>query len=162
MNEPVMMRPMHSGEETEVCDLVRRVFNEFIAPSYSQAGIDEFFKYAQADALAQRSQNNHFVLLAVSAGRPVSMLEIREYRHVSMLFVDRSFQRQGISRALLRQALAECRRIKPDLRQVTVHAAPNSVIIYERLGFRAVSSEQVINGMRFTSMMLDLASEGIP
>ncbi len=148
---------MHSGEETKVFDLVRRVFNEFVAPSYSQEGRDEFFKYAQADALAQRSQNNHFVLLAIVAGQPVGMIEMRDHRHVSMLFVDRSFQRRGISRALLRQALDECRRAKPDLSQVTVHAAPNSVLIYERLGFRATSSEQVSNGLRFTSMMLELA-----
>ncbi len=123
---------MRPGEESEVCDLVKRVFDEFIAPYYSQEGIDEFFRYAQPDALAQRSQNNHFVLLAVAEGRPVGMLEMRDYGHVSMLFVEAAFQRQGISRALLRQALDEGRRHKPDLSQVTVHAAPNSVPASER------------------------------
>jgi GNAT superfamily N-acetyltransferase len=157
MNESWIIRSMHKGEEIEVFDLVQRVFDEFIAPLYTQEGIDEFFRYAQADALAQRSQNNHFVLLAIVAGQPVGMIEIRDNHHVSMLFVDRSFQHQGISRELLRQALNECHKHKPDLGQVTVHAAPNSVLIYERLGFRPVSSEQVINGMRFTSMILDLA-----
>ena len=54
MNEPLIIRPMRSGEETQVVDLVERVFNEFIAPLYTQEGVAEFFKYAQADALAQR------------------------------------------------------------------------------------------------------------
>ncbi len=157
MNESWIIRPMHEGEETETCDLVKRVFSEFIAPTYSQAGRDEFLRYAEPDALAQRSHGNHFVLLAVAETRPVGMLEMRDYGHVSMLFVDRSFQRQGLGRALLQQALDESRRHRPDLRQVTVHAVPNSVSIYEQLGFRPVSSEQVINGIRFVSMRLDLA-----
>ncbi len=156
MNEPLIIRPMRSGEETSVVDLVERVFNEFIAPLYTQEGVAEFFKYAQADALAQRSQNNHFVLLAVAADDPVGMIEIRDYGHVSMLFVDRAFQRQGLGRALLQQALNECRRHRPDLHQVTVHAAPNSIAAYERLGFRAVRPEQVNHGIRFTPMVLEL------
>src|SRR3974377_2179226 len=130
MNECWIIRPMQRGEETEVFDLVRRVFNEFVAPLYSQEGVDEFFRYAQPDALAQRSQNNHYVLLAVVERNPVGMIEIRDNCHVSMLFVDRSFQRQGISRALLQQAIDECRRHHPDLNQISVHAAPNSVPIY--------------------------------
>ncbi len=157
MNEPLIIRPMQGGEETEVFNLVRRVFNEFVAPSYSQEGVDEFFRYARPKALAQRSQNNHFVLLALVESYLAGMIEIRDNRHVSMLFVDRSFQRQGISRALLRQALDECRKTKPDLSQITVHATPNSVFIYQRLGFRPVSAEQVINGIRFVSMILELA-----
>ena len=154
MNEPLIVRPMHQGEESEVFNLVQRVFNEFIAPTYSQEGSDEFFRYAHSEALAQRSQNNHFVLLAVVEDNPVGMIDIRDNIHVSMLFVDRSFQRRGISRALLQQALDECRKQKPDLTQITVHAVPNSVPIYERLGFRPVSAEQVINGVRFVSMIL--------
>ncbi len=148
---------MRPGEESEVCDLVKRVFDEFVAPDYSQEGIDEFFRYSQPDALAQRSQNNHFVLLAVAEVRSVGMLEMRDYKHVSMLFVEAAFQRRGISRALLWQALDEGRKHKPNLSQVTVHAAPNSVRIYERLGFRAVNSEQLVNGMRFVPMLLELA-----
>ncbi len=85
MNETWIIRPMRPGEESEVCELVKRVFDEFIAPDYSQEGIDEFFGYAQSDALAQRSQNNHFVLLAIVEGRPVGMLEVRDYGHVRQL-----------------------------------------------------------------------------
>ncbi len=157
MNESWTIRPMHEGEETEVFDLIKRVFNEFIAPLYSQAGIDEFFRYAQPDALAQRSQHNHFVLLAVVDCKLVGMIEIRDYCHIAMLFVDRSFQRRGVSRALLQHGIDECRKHKPDLSQISMHAAPNSVPIYERLGFRPDYSEQVTDGIRFVPMMLELA-----
>ena len=157
MNESWIIRPMQPGEETQVFRLVERVFNEFVAPTYSEAGVAEFFRYAQVEELAQRSQTNHFVLLAVVERNPVGMIEVRDNRHVSMLFVDRSFQRQGICRALLQQAIDKCRRHHPDLNQISLHAAPNSVPIYERLGFRPEYSGQVIDGMRFIPMTLELA-----
>jgi len=97
------------------------------------------------------------VLLATVQNRMVGMIEIRDYQHVAMLFVDGAFQRKGISRKLLRQALEICRENKPELRQVTVHSSPNSVHVYKRFGFVPTSSEQVINGIRFTPMTLELA-----
>ena len=157
MIEPLIVRPMRKSEETEVSDLIIRVFNEFIAPSYSQEGINEFLKYAHPDALLFRSQKNHFVLLATVQNRMIGMIEIHDYRHVSMLFVDGSFQRKGISRELLRQALEICRKNEPGLCKVTVHSSPNSIHIYKRLGFLPTNSEQVINGIRFTPMTLELS-----
>ncbi len=156
MNEPLTFRSMQTGEETEVCNFVVRVFNEFIAPSYSQEGVAEFLKYVRPDALALRSKKNHFVWLAEAQNDIVGAIEIRDNDHVSLLFVDGSFQRKGISRELLRRALEICRRNKPELREITVHASPNSVQIYERLGFRQTNSEQAVNGIRFTPMTLGL------
>jgi ribosomal protein S18 acetylase RimI-like enzyme len=105
MDEALIFRSMGSEEETGVCDLVMRVFNEFIAPPYSREGVTEFLQYARPDALLYRSQKNHFVLLATAQNRIIGMIEIRDHYHVSMLFVDGSFQQRGVSRELLRRAL---------------------------------------------------------
>jgi predicted GNAT family N-acyltransferase len=160
MDEALIFRPMGTNEETEVCNLVISVFNEFIAPSYSQEGVNEFLKYAQPDALLYRSQKNHFVQLATAQNRIIGMIEIRDHHHVSMLFVDGLFHQKGVSRELLRRSLEICRRNKPELCEVTVNASPNSVHIYMRLGFHLTSSEQVINGIRFTPMTLELSKTG--
>ena len=157
LNGPLIFRPMEMGEETETCNLVVRVFNDLVAPQYSQEGVNEFLKYAQPDAFLRRSQRNHFALLATVPNRIIGMIEIRDDSHVSLLFVDRSSQRKGVGRELLRRALEICRGNKPELREVTVNASPNSVQIYARLGFRPTRSEQVINGIRFTPMILELS-----
>ena len=42
----LIYRAIKPGEENEVCSLVTRVFKSFVAPRYSQEGVDEFLKYA--------------------------------------------------------------------------------------------------------------------
>ena len=52
-----------------------------------------------------------------------------------------------------------CLERRRELREVTVNLSPNSVHTYERLGFRQVRPEQVVNGIRFTAMALDVPTE---
>jgi GNAT superfamily N-acetyltransferase len=157
MAEFLLYRPMNPGEESEVYHLVHRVFDEFVAPHYVQAGVEEFRKYVDPLALQQRSRENHFVLVATIPDKMVGMIEMRGHSHVSLLFVDKQFQGKGISRELLQRALTICRRHKPDLAQVSVNSSPNAVPIYERLGFVPWSPEQTVNGVRFVPMLLDLS-----
>jgi GNAT superfamily N-acetyltransferase len=147
-------RPMQPGEETAVYDIVARVFDAFVAPGYSQEGVQEFLKYASG--LGERAMSNHFVLLAVSHNTIAGMIEVRNCDHISMLFVGSDYQRRGISRALLDRALDICRREKPALSAITVNSSPYAVPIYERLGFQAKGPEQVVHGIRFTPMVLQL------
>lgn len=147
---------MKPGEESEVFDLVFRTFSEFIAPHYSRAGVLEFLKYIRPGFLLERLQKDHFFLLATAQRKIIGIIEVRGNSHISLLFVDRQFQQRGIARELLRRTLRICLKKKPDLSKITVNASPNSVRIYQRLGFRPAGSEQVKKGIRFTPMALTL------
>lgn len=153
----LMYRLMTPGEEAEVCDLISRVFNEFVAPEYTPEGIQEFFKYVKPELLSNRSLVNHFVLVAVVGDKIVGMIEMRDYNHISLLFVDKHFQRQGIARELFQRSLEICRSYKPDLLEISVNSSPYAVPIYEKLSFRQTRSEQTINGIRFMPMTLKLS-----
>lgn len=154
-----LIRPITPGEEQEVALLVIRAFYDDIAPHYSPEGIQEFLRYADPEAMARRSAAGHWVLVAEAAAKVIAMIEVREYRHVSMLFVAGEYQRKGIARELLLEALSICRRERPGLVGVTVHASPNAVGAYERLGFRPQAPEQNVKGIRFTPMLLMLGVE---
>jgi GNAT superfamily N-acetyltransferase len=160
MDTSVQYRFMEPGEESRVAEMIARVFDEFIGPDYSDEGIREFKKYASEDGLRERAKDNHFALLASAQDRVVGMIEVRNNNHISMLFVDRDYQRQGISRTLLNKALEFCRRERPDLTRVTVNSSPYAVPIYERLGFRATEPEKVVHGIRFIPMVLQLPKDG--
>ena len=164
MEKTVQYRFMQPSEETEVCNLVISVFKEFIAHQYSHEGIREFLKYVQPELFLRRSQKNHFVLVATIQGKIVGMIEIRNNRHVSLLFVDKRFQQIGIGRELLRRSLEICQleislKRSPSLQEVSVNSSPNSIQTYERMGFRQKGSEQVKNGIRFTQMVLEVPKE---
>ena len=96
---------MKPGEEAGVIDLVTKVFNESVAPLYSQAGAAEFLKYAQIDELTERIRTGNFVLLAKSGNDILGVIEVRENNHVAMLFVAKSHQKKGIGKELLKRAI---------------------------------------------------------
>jgi len=158
MDDAVSYRAMASGEEGEISGLINRVFDEFIAPGYTPAGIQEFRKYVQAKAIMQRSEADHFVLVAIAAEKIVGVIEIRANEHLSLLFVDSEFQGRKISRELLRRALDICRHHRPDLAQMSVNSSPYAVPIYKRLGFEPTGPEAVLNGIRFVPMRLNLTN----
>jgi predicted GNAT family N-acyltransferase len=147
---------MKPGEESEVFDLVFRTFSEFIAPHYSRAGILEFLKYIRPGSLLGRLQKEHFVLLATAQRKMIGIIEVRGKSHISLLFVDKQFQKMGVAKELLRRTLRICLKEKPDLSKITVNASPNSVEIYKHLGFHQEGPQQIKQGIRFTPMALEL------
>jgi GNAT superfamily N-acetyltransferase len=156
MKKNVTLRPLMSGEEIEISNLVAKSFNEFIAPDFADDGIDEFFNYANARALQKRSEGDHFVLVAESGGVIAGMIEIREMRHVSMLFVDKAFHRKGIGKGLLSAALDRIKSDRSPQNKVTVYSSRFAVPFYESLGFVRTEDEQIINGVIHVPMALTL------
>ena len=151
----LIYRAMKPGEENEVCSLVTRVFKSFVAPQYSQEGIDEFLRYAAAPkAMVTRIQANHFVLVAELNGSIVGMIEVRDSNHISLFFVEGRLQQQGIAKELLRRALEICTRNQAGMAKLTVNSSPNAVGAYQTMGFRFEGPEQTKNGIRFVPMAL--------
>ncbi len=149
---PIEYSFMQPGEEPEAIEIVAHVFNEFVAPGYSNEGVAEFFKYACPDALAERCRTGHIVVLARHNNRPVGILELREYRHICFLFVYKEYQGKGVGKTLVRQAVDLCLAKHPHLQKLTVNASPNSLNAYKKMGFSPDAPEQCSNGIRFTPM----------
>jgi len=159
MTESVRYRPMKPGEEVEVSNLVARSFNEFIAPGFSEEGVEEFFKYANHRALLKRSEaGDHFVIAAEREGVIVGMIEIKKRRHVSMLFVDKSFHRKGMASELLRLAIEDIRSCDQIPYKITVNSSPFAVSFYERAGFKPTSEPKTIYGIVHIPMALELTN----
>lgn len=146
----IKYRILEPGEEREVCDLISEVFNKFIAPGYSAEGVKEFYRYANPEALAARQNDNHFCLVAEMEGRIVGVIEMRNYNHVSLLFVKK--RGIGIARALFDLALERCINEKPEFLKITVNSSPYAVSIYEKIGFRVAGEEKTENGITYIPM----------
>jgi GNAT superfamily N-acetyltransferase len=108
------------------------------------------------EELWKRLHHDHFLLVAADHGKLVGVIEVYDNNHISLLFVDKAYQRQGIARTLVDLALDECRRHNPALDEVSVHATPNAVVVYAHLGFRAIAPEQWKKGMCFVPMRLNV------
>jgi len=151
VHPPVQIEEMDESEIPSASALVREVFLDFVAPQYSDEGQRTFLSYIEPEALLARLVKGHKVFVARADGRPVGLIEFRERNHISLLFVRREFQGQGIARRLLTFVLAGIAA-----QSVTVNASPNAVLAYRDLGFEAAGEEQVQNGIRFIPMVLHL------
>ena len=145
----IIYRQIESSETATVSLLAREVFDQFVASHYQTEGIAEFHRYASVEALSQRHKSGYNTLVAEHSGELVGMLQLREPHHVSMLFVQSSWQRGGIARGLLVAAGTLAGDINCEF---TVSSSSNDVSAYERLGFRITGSEQCIHGIRFVPM----------
>ena len=139
-----------------VSTLAWEVFNEFVSPDFPPDGIKEMKRYLGPDLLAERLRSDHFVLLSESGSQLLGIMEVKEFFHVTLLFVTAESQRRGIGRQLLAEALKICRRNRPGLSEVTVNSLPNAVEAYEVLGFHAKGPEEEERGIRFIPMKLVL------
>lgn len=150
----IKYRLMRLEEAYEVCRLVNAVFDQYEAPDYSEEGSAEFRKYNRPEEMIRRSGVDHFVLVAVEGEKIIGMIEIRNNRHISMLFVASDFHGQGIGRQLWKRAFQKSRDANPDVQVFTVNSSPYAVPIYEKLGFCQASPEQIHDGLRFIPMTL--------
>jgi predicted GNAT family N-acyltransferase len=148
---------MREGEEHEVFALVSCVFDEFIAGDFSAEGVAEFYRYAMAEALAERWRQGNRVLVAEEHGRILGMLELRGPDHIAMLFVEE--RGRGLGRSLVERGLRLCREGTPGLEKVSVNASLYAVPIYRRLGFDEAGPRRTENGITFVPMTFRFDSD---
>jgi len=154
----IAYRLMCPEEAAEVSALILSGFDAHIAPEYTPQGIAEFRKYAEAEALVNRTDHDHFIVVATRADIIVGMIEMRQNNHVALLFVAEAFQRQGFSRGLLGYAVDHIQRQGGPLERITVNSSRFGVPAYETLGFRQTGPERSVNGIIFTPMAMRLVA----
>ncbi len=159
MADQIRIRELAEDGIAEAHALVSSVFNEFVAPLYSDEGISEFRSFIEPLKLLEWLRANNVILAAEIYGEMVGVIGVRDWNHVSLLFVRGDRQGRGIAKSLLAEALQRCKTAKPDLAQVTVNSSPNAVGAYRRMGFSPTSEEQLTNGIRYVPMVLDLSKD---
>lgn len=75
----IIIRPMDHGEIPAVCQMVLRVFYEFVEPFYN--GEASFKACVNPPAMDSRLRNHHFVLVAVLEKRITGQLWHSFYSH---------------------------------------------------------------------------------
>lgn len=153
----IVCEEMSSGEEQAVCKLVEHVFDELVAPDYEQEGIDEFFRFANAAAMAERVRSGGYVLVAKQSGKLVGVLEFMPPDRIAMLFV--TLPGQGIAKELVARAIKKARCEKHAISKVTVHSSLQAEKAYQKMGFRRSGSIAIEHGIRHIPMELLLGKQ---
>ena len=150
-------REIKQEELSKTLDLVRKVFDEFEAPYYSEEGVASFYAFIDMDNMSEQYTNGSLYFYGCFVDNIlVGMIAVKDFIHISLLFVDKQYHKQGIARNLFDHIIQVCREKNPCLKVITVNSSPYAVEVYHKFGFFDVSSEQVVDGIRFTPMKLSL------
>lgn len=149
-----VFKRMEEGEEQTASEMVRRVFEKFIAHEYTSDGFTTFMQFINPATIHNRNfRGSSFTLLCRNKERIVGLLEVQNWEHILLLFVDEEFHGRGIARGLLNRVVEMCRK-EGNTEKLTVKASPYGEPIYRKLGFVPSGPMQVKDGIKFRPMEL--------
>jgi GNAT superfamily N-acetyltransferase len=145
------------GEEARISELIKTVFDEFVAPDYSAAGNKFFYAYIEPGKIVERFLQGSVVLTTQNNGNIIGVIELRDHHHICLLFVDKEWHGKGIAKRLLAKAVALSPENNKGMKYFEVNASPYSEKIYARMGFKKTSDIQDVNGLKFIPMKMELS-----
>jgi ribosomal protein S18 acetylase RimI-like enzyme len=148
----IVISEFQNGQERLINQLIKKVYDEFVSIDYTDEGNQFFYDWIKPSKIFERQQNNRTILVAMNGQKIVGMIEIRENCRISLLFVDKEYQRQGIAKRLFRESLKKCIQKDRKLNKFYVHASPYSITVYKKLGFTETSIIQEKFGMKYLPM----------
>lgn len=153
---PYEIRFVNCDEWEEAMELAWKTFLEFEGDVYPPEGIRSFEDFVTDSALKRMFiMGAYQVMAAYHDNKMIGMISLRSETHISLLFVDGSYHRRGIGRALVSK-LSSYVKDEIGKSRITVNASPYGVSFYHRLGFRDIEPEKQQDGIIFTPMFLNI------
>ena len=141
------IRSAYRDEWDDAMALAWKTFLRFEADVYSQEGVKHF-----EDFITDTTLHRMFIMgayqmfVALDRNKIVGMITLRNSTHISLLFVEGEYHRQGIGSALI-GALATYLLEETKIRFLTVNAAPYAIEFYHKIGFFDLAGEQEKEGI---------------
>jgi len=154
--DTVRIEKYQNGQETAIYQLIKRVYDEFVSIDYCEQGNKFFYDWIQPSNIAERQINQINIWVAFKGSELVGMIEVRDNKFISLLFVDKIYQGKGIAKMLFNESLKEIVQRDPNLDKFYVHASPYSIPVYRKIGFIETDNIREENGIRYLPMEMTI------
>ena len=152
METPYQIRSEYLDEWQDAMALAWKTFLRFEADVYTPEGVKNFQNFITDSTLHRMFIMGAYQLfVALDHSKVIGMITLRDSTHISLLFVDEMYHRQGIGRGLIKY-LTEYLLSEVGASKVTVNASPYGVEFYHKLGFTDIRSEEMKDGIIYTPM----------
>lgn len=152
------IRRLHGLENLKALRLAKRVFIEFDAPDYSKQGANGVLLFIRRDSKILLLNGSMIIYGAYSGAKLVGMCAMRDYSHISLLFVDKQYHRNGIAKALIKRAETEAK--ERNITALTVHSSLYATEIYHKMGFVDMGDKKCENDVIYTPMKKNILDRG--
>ena len=100
--ENIIIREALPEEWESAMELAFRVFLKFEAKEYGKKGTEAFAEFVTSENLKRLFLTGHYnVFVAISDGKIIGVASLRNTNHISLLFVDGNYHKQGIATRLM-------------------------------------------------------------
>ena len=133
-------------------DMVWRTFLKFEGDEYSEEGIRNFYDFITDTELYRAFLDGRYqMMVALDGEKIIGAASVRNRNHLSLLFVDEMYHRQGVGQTLMERM---CHYLQYEVGEkfMSLKAAPYAVAFYQKIGFRVLGAEQEYSGIRVTPM----------
>ncbi|MCR5650742.1 MAG: GNAT family N-acetyltransferase [Lachnospiraceae bacterium] len=159
MSADYCVRMIDRNEWEDAMALCWSVFLECEGHLYEIEGQENFRRFLDDETLYTVFLNGGFPVCAAFFGeKMIGVAACRSGPHLSLLFVDRTFQGRGVGTALLGYMIEYLLSRHTGLgdEMMTVNSSPVGVEFYHRRGFKDTGPQQIKDGILFTPMEMML------
>lgn len=150
------VRILGSQELLPALQLAWDVFEQEIAPTYEDEGIEEFQQFIKYDNIVPKVQGGEYIFFGAWENEvPCGAGALQRRGHISLLFVQKEYKAYGTEK-LLFDAMCQYLVQVCGIQKVTVHAAVNKVEAYRQYGMCVLAPQQHVNGVCFVPMEMKL------
>lgn len=152
MDNNYTVKKLDIADLDDALNLVLRVFLEFEAPAYCEAGVNEFRSFIEYNSIKAKLTANEFKMwCCLDKSKIIGVIAVRPPLHISLLFVDKKYHNRGIARSMLREVISYY-KTNGKYHEITVNSSPYAAEVYHKFGFKDTDTEQTVNGIRFIPM----------
>lgn len=149
--QSVEIRPIENDEWEDAMGLAWKTFLRFEGDVYTKEGIDNFRDFVTDQVLRRMFLVGEYIVFgAFFRGEMIGVISLRNKEHVSLLFVDEEYHRNGVGKKLLEELVAFERGIGGY--RLTVNSSPYAVDFYHKVGFVDTNLQQIKDGITYTPM----------
>jgi len=146
------IRKINSEDLRSVSSICIDAFMGAVAPTLEEEGIKTFQSIASISSLESRMEADNEMLVYEENHQVVGFLELKEGRHIAMLFVSPNSQKNGVGKSLISEILTYA---KNDV--ITVSASLTSVPAYLHYGFEYAGDAAESSGLKYQPMQIELS-----
>ena len=149
---PYFIRKARKEDWDDAMAVAWRTFLKFEAEDYTKEGVRNFFDFITDSVLYRMFLNGiYHMFVAEDKGKIIGIITLRNDTHVSLLFVDEAYHRQGVGSCLMK-TLWDFIKTELEKDVVTVNSSPYGREFYHQLGFWDLGPEEEKDGIRYTPM----------
>lgn len=150
------VRKARDTEWDKATELAYRVFLKYEAKEYGREGTDSFAQFLTSSELEKLFYaGKYIVYVAVKDGELIGIGSLRSGNHLSLLFVNGDYHRNGVATQIIRK-LQDYLLRETEYVTMTVNAAPYGIPFYEEMGFRALGDFEEVDSIVYKPMELYL------